>query len=57
MSIFPSDGLLAQRLTPNLKDQVICDRGHCMVGGEEEDRNIMEEPSAGLHEKQKHGRR
>ena len=24
---FTSDGLLAQRLTPNLEDQVICDRG------------------------------
>ena len=27
-----------------------------MVGGEEEDARIMEGPSDGLHEKQKHGR-
>ena len=27
LNILPSDGLLAQRLTPNLEDQVICDRG------------------------------
>ena len=27
LNIFPSDELLAQCLTPNLEDQVICDRG------------------------------
>ena len=31
--------------------------GHRTVGGEEEDRNNHEEPSNGLHEKQKYGRR
>ena len=31
--------------------------GNRMVGGEEEDRNNHEEPSDGLHEKQKYGKR
>ena len=31
--------------------------GHHTVGGEEEDRTIMEKPSDGLHEKRKQGRR
>ena len=37
--------------------QRIFTSGHRTVGGEEKDRNITEEPSDGLHEKQKHGTR
>ena len=45
----------------SLKLMIIVDQrkftsGHRMVGGEEAGRSIMEEPSDGLYEKQKHGR-
>ena len=46
----------------SLKRKIVVDKrrfssGHRTVGGEEEDGTIMEEPSDGLHEKQKPGRR